>query len=160
MNQQIFQSEFIAPFGSLFIASNGVEIVRISFRNLNLPEAQLPISNKAWQQISEYFEGTRRDFSLPLATCGTPFFQESWKVLTEIPYGSTLAYKAVAERLGRPKAYRAVARACALNPFPIVVPCHRVVATGGSLGGFVGGLLTKRFLLDLERRNVAVKNRN
>lgn len=160
MQRQIFQSEFTAPFGALFIASDGAEIVRISFQNLNLPECKSPIIDKAWRQISEYLEGSRCDFSLPLAISGTTFFRESWKALTEIPYGSTLTYKAVAEKLGRPKAYRAVARACALNPFPIVVPCHRVVATGGGLGGFAGGLPTKRFLLDLEQQNIAFRNQN
>lgn len=160
MQRQIFQSEFAAPFGSLFIASDGTEIVRISFQNLNLPQGQSSIIIEAWRQISEYLEGSRRDFSLPLATLGTQFFRDSWKALTEIPYGSTLTYKAVAEKLGKPKAYHAVARACALNPFPIVVPCHRVVATGGGLGGFAGGLPTKRFLLDLEQQNIAIRNRN
>ena len=158
MQRQIFQSSFSAPFGQLFIAANDAEIVRISFREMEFPMGMTPTIDEAWRQISEYFAASKQEFSLPLAIVGTPFQRTCWNVLLEIPYGEVLTYKSVAERVGHSTACRAVAGACARNPFPIIVPCHRVVATNG-LGGFAGGLEAKRFLLDLERRNV-VRNRN
>ena len=158
MQRQIFQSSFSAPFGQLFIAADDAEIVRISFREMEFPMVKTPVIYEAWRQISEYFAASRQEFSLPLANVGTQFQRKCWNALLEIPYGEVLTYKAMAERVGYPTACRAVAGACARNPFPIIVPCHRVVATN-SLGGFAGGLEAKRFLLDLERRNI-VKNQN
>jgi AraC family transcriptional regulator of adaptative response/methylated-DNA-[protein]-cysteine methyltransferase len=105
------------------------------------------------QQISEYFEGTRKEFSLPLVTSGTPFQEKVWRVLQEIPYGSTRSYKEQAERIGNPNAVRAVARANGDNRIAIIIPCHRVIGSDGSLTGYGGGLWRKRYLLDLEEQN-------
>ena len=103
------------------------------------------------RQLDEYFAGDRRSFDLPLAPEGTEFQRRVWRELCEIPYGETTSYGDLACRLGRPGASRAVGRANATNPIPIVIPCHRVIGADGSLTGFGGGLDLKRRLLELER---------
>jgi len=101
-------------------------------------------------QLGEYFAGRRTAFDLPLDLQGTPFQRQAWLALAEIPYGETVSYAEQAVRLGRPAAVRAVGAANGRNPVPIVLPCHRVVGSDGSLTGFGGGLDVKRALLDLE----------
>jgi len=109
-------------------------------------------------ELEEYFAGARRDFSLPVEAGGTAFQQAVWEGLRGIPFGETRSYGELARALGRPGAARAVGQANARNPVPIVVPCHRVLASGGGLGGYLGawGESTatdvKRWLLDHERR--------
>ena len=104
----------------------------------------------AAQQLLEYFAGQRQAFTLPLNPGGTPFQQRVWQALQEIPYGHVISYKQLAHRIGQPTALRAVGGANHRNPLPIVIPCHRVIAADGSLGGFGGGLEIKRALLELE----------
>ena len=106
---------------------------------------------RAVRQLDEWFEGRRRAFDLPLELHGTVWQRRVWDVLLEIPFGETLTYGEVARRAGRPGAARAVGSAVGRNPVAIVVPCHRVVAAGGALGGFSGGLDNKRWLLAHER---------
>lgn len=103
------------------------------------------------RQLDEYFAGARWCFDLPLAPAGTEFQQHVWAALREIPHGETTSYGALAARLGRPGAARAVGRANASNPIAIIVPCHRVVAVDGSAHGYAGGLERKQWLLALER---------
>jgi O-6-methylguanine DNA methyltransferase len=103
-------------------------------------------------QLREYFRGERTDFDLRLRLLGTPFQVSAWEALCEIPYGRTKSYGEQARILGRPAAERAVGRANATNPIPIVVPCHRVIGSSGALTGFGGGLEVKQWLLDLEQR--------
>ena len=103
-------------------------------------------------QLREYLRGDRTDFDLRLRLLGTPFQVSAWEALCEIPYGATKSYGDQARILGRPAAARAVGRANATNPIPIVVPCHRVIGSSGALTGFGGGLPVKQWLLDLERR--------
>ncbi len=102
-------------------------------------------------ELSEYFAGTRRDFSFPLDLRGTTFQIACWQALLAIPYGETCSYRDIAHAIGHPKAYRAVGMANNRNPIAIVVPCHRVIASSGSLCGYGGGLDLKRALLDLEQ---------
>ena len=103
------------------------------------------------RQLEEYFAGSRLVFRIPLdLDQGTPFQRRVWRGLLEIPYGRTLTYKELANVIGQPSAMRAVGGANGANPVPIVVPCHRVVASGGRLGGFSAGLYLKQRLLDLE----------
>ncbi len=104
----------------------------------------------AVQQLKEYFAGQRTEFDLPLAMAGTEFQQAVWAGLREIPYGETVSYGQLADRIGRPRAVRAVGLANGRNPVSIIVPCHRVVGSSGDLTGYGGGLERKRFLLDLE----------
>lgn len=108
----------------------------------------------ASQQLTEYFQGKRRSFDLPLDLRGTPFQRRVWDQLRRIPYGLTRSYGQVARAIGKPGAARAVGQATGANPVPIVVPCHRVIATGGGLGGYGGGLRLKRFLIALEQAPV------
>ncbi len=105
-------------------------------------------------QLREYFAGTRRTFELELAPRGTPFQLEVWKALCEIPYGDTITYAELARRIGRPAAVRAVGAANGANPIPIVVPCHRVIGSNGTLTGYGGGIERKQFLLALEGRRL------
>jgi methylated-DNA-[protein]-cysteine S-methyltransferase len=102
-------------------------------------------------QLAEYFDGTRTAFDLPLDPIGTPFQRTVWRALVEIPYGETVTYGELAQRLGRPSAARAVGLANGRNPIGIIVPCHRVVGANGDLTGYGGGLERKRHLLDLEQ---------
>ena len=102
-------------------------------------------------QLAEYFAGERTDFELPLNLSGTPFQRTVWTALREIPYGTTISYGELADRIGRPTASRAVGLANGKNPVGIVVPCHRVVGASGDLTGYGGGLDRKRRLLDFER---------
>jgi methylated-DNA-[protein]-cysteine S-methyltransferase len=104
----------------------------------------------ARDQLDEYFAGERRDFELPLAPEGTPFWQEVWSALREIPYGQTRSYGELAEQIGRPGAARAVGLANGRNPIAIVVPCHRVIGSNRSLTGYAAGVERKRQLLELE----------
>lgn len=103
-------------------------------------------------QLNSYFAGTLRTFDVPLAASGTPFQQRVWSALREIPYSETRSYRDIAERIGSPKAVRAVGLANGRNPISVIVPCHRVVGANGSLTGYGGGLSNKQLLLDLERR--------
>ncbi|WP_369203079.1 methylated-DNA--[protein]-cysteine S-methyltransferase [Streptomyces sp. PU-14G] len=105
----------------------------------------------ATEQLGEYFAKERTTFSLPLAPEGTGFQRTVWAALGEIPYGETLSYGQLAERIGRPGAARAVGLANGRNPISIVVPCHRVIGATGQLTGYGGGLDRKRHLLDFER---------
>jgi methylated-DNA-[protein]-cysteine S-methyltransferase len=104
----------------------------------------------ACAQLTEYFNEIRTSFDLPLETTGTPFQRHVWKTLAEIPYGHTITYAQLARMVGRPSAFRAVGQANGANPIPIILPCHRVLASGGGLGGFGGGLELKRTLLTHE----------
>jgi len=104
----------------------------------------------AEEQLDEYFAGDRTEFELPLDLRGTEFQVQAWNALAEIPFGQTTSYGKQAQRIGRPKAVRAIGAANGKNPIPIVLPCHRVVGANGALTGFAGGLEVKRFLLDLE----------
>ena len=101
-------------------------------------------------QLDDYFAGKRRTFDLPLAPRGTEFQCGVWRTLATIPYGETISYAQLATRVGKPSAMRAVGAANGRNPLPIVLPCHRVIGSDGSLTGFGGGLPTKQFLLSLE----------
>ncbi len=104
-------------------------------------------------QLRAYFAGQRQDFNLSLAPDVTAFQGRVLAALQEIPYGQTRSYQDIATAIGNPRAVRAVGGANGSNPLPIVIPCHRVIGSGGALTGFGGGLETKRFLLDLERRH-------
>jgi len=101
-------------------------------------------------ELTEYFEGKRTAFSLSLNPQGTPFQRAVWRVLCDIPYGSVISYTQEAQMLSHPRAVRAVANANGKNPIPIIIPCHRVIAKGGGLGGYSGGLWRKEALLRVE----------
>ena len=110
----------------------------------------------AGEQLDQYFAGERRDFDLPLDLRGTPFQRRVWQALLTIPYGETRSYGEIAAQIGRPDRPRAVGAANGRNPVSIVVPCHRVIGSDGSLTGYGGGLARKRWLLDHEAGRLAL----
>jgi methylated-DNA-[protein]-cysteine S-methyltransferase len=118
----------------------------------NLLEDGHPLLGRLQRQVNAYFDGERQSFSVPLSLRGTPFQRKVWGALQQIAYGQTSSYHEIAELVGSPTANRAVAQACGSNPAPLLIPCHRVIATDGGLGGFSAGLDRKRDLLQLEQR--------
>lgn len=112
------------------------------------------IAIKVMSQLDEYFIGKRREFDIPLdLSYGTPFQQMVWHGLLDIAYGHTISYAKLAKNIGKPKAFRACANANGKNPISIIVPCHRVIASSGGLGGYTGGTHIKTILLDLESQS-------
>jgi methylated-DNA-[protein]-cysteine S-methyltransferase len=155
----IWYDELPSPIGTLLIVADTLglrEVLFASGKNHRMAEPHwLRDSAKlafARVQLQEYFDGTRTTFDLPLHPIGTTFQLDVWQALASIPYGVTVSYAAIAQQIQRPKAVRAVGAANGRNPIPIVVPCHRVIGSNGSLTGFGGGLPTKQFLLALERQ--------
>jgi len=141
-------------FGGITIVSEGDAIVGVWLHNIEIPggrRATSVLTDLAANQLEEYFDGTRRDFDLPISPVGTDFQMAVWKELLVIPYGETRSYKQIAQNIGKPKSCRAVGMANNRNPISIVIPCHRVVGSDGSLVGYGGGLDMKQKLLDLER---------
>jgi methylated-DNA-[protein]-cysteine S-methyltransferase len=120
------------------------------------PRRSLPVFAEAEAQLRAYFAGELVEFDLPLAPHGSPFQLAVWEALREIPYGETISYGELAHRLGRPSAARAVGAANGRNPIGIVVPCHRVIGSDGTLTGYAGGIERKRRLLELESGRLAL----
>ena len=146
-----------SPVGPLMLAADENGLRHIEFRDNRHPADRSDwhggdneILNAAEAQLREYFDGERRDFDLPLAPQGTEFQRVVWQELARIPYGVTISYAQLAQRVGNASAMRAVGAANGRNPLPIVLPCHRVIGADGALTGFGGGLPTKQFLLQLE----------
>jgi methylated-DNA-[protein]-cysteine S-methyltransferase len=142
-----------SPWGPLALAARDGAVVEVRFGPLPAGERRVDacdVLGRAATEISEYAAGTRRTFTVPVAPEGTEFQRRAWEVLRGIPWGETISYAEQARRMGRPTAVRAVGGANGRNPVPILVPCHRVIAADGSLGGFSGGLAHKRALLALE----------
>lgn len=142
-----------SPIGGLRIHASAELITAIEF-DASKPRKERrsdPLLDRAEQQLSEYFAGDRTEFDLPLASEGSEFQKKVWAELQRIPYGETASYGEIARRLGyEPVISRAVGAANGANPIPIVVPCHRVIGSNGSLTGYAGGLERKKTLLDLE----------
>ena len=118
--------------------------------NANFVEGSSDVIEKARQQLNEYFLHQRHEFDIPLLFVGTDFQKKVWNELLTIPYGKTISYGELAKRIGMPNAVRAVANANAVNALSIIVPCHRIIGSNGTLTGYGGGLERKRFLLELE----------
>ena len=154
--------DFDTPIGTLRLVGDERRLERVDLPNTAAcePDAEwretrrtLPAALRtAKRQLSEYFDGTRRDFELPLAPDGTVFQRRVWDELCRIPYGETISYGELAHRIRKPTASRAVGAANGRNPLAIIVPCHRVIGADGTLTGYGGGLPTKQALLALERR--------
>lgn len=112
------------------------------------------ITDKTFRELDEYLAGRRETFDIPISPRGTPFMLRVWKELCNVPYGSTLSYQEIAKRIGSPQSARAVGGAIHRNPIPILIPCHRIIGSDGSLTGYAPGLDLKRRLLDLEKNHV------
>lgn len=146
-----YHERVASPIGALLLIFSGEKLTEIGFgqERIPYPKGRAPESLK--KQLKGYFEGRTRVFDQDIVFhSGTEFEQKVWLALKEIPYGETRTYKWLAERVGHPKAVRAVGRALSKNPIPIVLPCHRIIESDGSLGGYSGGIAVKRRLLDLE----------
>jgi methylated-DNA-[protein]-cysteine S-methyltransferase len=148
-----------SPVGKLYLVGAGQKLhgvffnpekMQKHFANDTLARGNGPVLRKAEQQLKEYFKGKRTRFSIPLAFTGTEFQKKVWGELKRIPYGETISYRKLASNAGQKKAMRAVGSANGKNHLCIVVPCHRVIAADGTLGGFSGGLDKKRKLLAIE----------
>jgi len=145
---------YTSPVGILTLTASDTALTGLYFGERIPTEAVLqhtPILDETIRQLDEYFSGLRRSFTLPLFSSGTAFQRRVWDALRMIPYGETRTYAEIAALAGSPRGFRAVGQANHVNPISIIVPCHRVVRTGGDLGGYGGGLDAKRFLLDLEQ---------
>lgn len=152
--QTTYYSRVQSPVGPLLLVASTAGLHGVHFEHDSLIEPGW-IRDDAFlepvaRQLTEYFAGDRRQFDLPLDLKGTPFQRSVWSALCDIPYGTTISYKTLAQRIDSPQAVRAVGLANGRNPVAIVVPCHRVIGADGSLTGYGGGLPRKRFLLDLE----------
>jgi len=164
MNEALAQSVVDSPVGPLTVIASDTGIRAVLWpddqpgrvRDVAATEsptaAQRDILDAAHAQIGEYFAGVRQHFDIPLDPVGTEFQCAAWSALRQIPYGETVSYGEQAERMGDKNKARAVGAANGKNPISIIVPCHRVVGSTGSLTGFAGGVDIKRRLLDLERR--------
>lgn len=148
-----------SPVGRLYLTSDSEQLTGILLPNhfsdtesrpLGVEKDDLSIFTRTRAQLEAYFQGTLQEFDLPLAPLGTAFQQRVWEELCRIPYGVTISYGELAQRIGSPKAVRAVGQANGRNPIPIVVPCHRVIGSSGKLVGYGGGLPVKTQLLALE----------
>ena len=152
-----------SPIGPLVLVASSTGLRAIDFgfdpRRASIPEGDSPVLDEAARQLTEYFEGSRREFDLPLEPVGTDFQLSVWKVLSTVPYGETISYGEQARRLGDARKARAVGGANGRNPLPIVVPCHRVIGSSGALTGFGGGLPIKEQLLRLEREVMSCVSR-
>lgn len=151
MNYQFLDT----PIGTLRLVSDGSQLTRVEFEGRHQLEAEDVLVNdtvlaSAAAQLKEYFCGQRSEFDLPLNAGGTEFQQAVWSALGRIPFGELRSYRDIAQDIGRAKAVRAVGAANGANPLPIIVPCHRVIGSDGSLTGFADGLETKKKLLKHE----------
>ena len=152
-----YQSPVDTPIGVLTLVASDVGLRRVLWPGQRsavdgaVVNDHHPVLVAAAAQLSEYFAGDRRRFDLPLDLVGTDFQKQAWSALAEVPYGETSSYGEQARRIGRAGAFRAVGAANGKNPVPIVLPCHRIVGSDGSLTGFAGGLECKQRLLALER---------
>ena len=138
--------------GKIYISADENSVLAISLNKPDYCEKETPLIKKAFQELDEYFSGKRKTFDLPLSPKGTDFQKKVWSELLKIPYGEVCSYKDIAEKIGKPNASRAVGNANGKNPLAIIVPCHRVIASDGKLGGYSLGLDKKEFLLTMEAK--------
>lgn len=157
----VFYTQMGSPVGPLLLAADARGLRMVSFDKSKQAAAPMP----GWKrdeapfaevirQLQAYFAGELKEFDLTLALEGTAFQLRVWNTLRTIPYGETISYAQLAQRIGSPKAVRAVGSANGSNPIPIIIPCHRVIGSDGSLTGFGGGLPTKKKLLALENKQL------
>jgi len=158
-----YYSWFESPVGPLLLAGTKAGLNLVSFSAVTRTKSadsewheDSAVFTEVVDQLKSYFAGERKAFDLPLVLEGTTFQERVWTALQNIPYGETVSYKVLAERVGSPKAVRAVGAANGANPIPIIIPCHRVIGNDGSLTGFGGGLPLKKRLLELESRQMTL----
>ena len=152
----LYRDQLSTPLGTLTLEATDRGLSSVRFPNRAEPfsgkSPDNPAISQAKRELTDYFAGELKQFSVPLDWQGTAFQQSVWEALTHIPYGETVSYADVARAIGRPKSARPTGGAVGANPLPIIVPCHRVIGSDQSLTGFTGGLSIKVALLELEGR--------
>ena len=143
-----------SPIGFIRIHGSTHAIVAIDFSSQKTSDSPVPPAclRQCARELREYFEGRRKTFSVPLEQNGTVFQTQTWQALQKISFGKTRSYADIARAIRNPKAVRAVGRANGKNSIPIIVPCHRVITSAGTLGGYSSGVWRKKWLLEHERR--------
>jgi|SRR5690625_1227011 len=151
MNYQ--SATYDSPLGKLEIIASDQAITAVRFTDKlrDKPSETSEILQETRKQLDEYFQNKRTSFDIPLAPSGTDFQKKVWSILKEIPYGQVISYKEVSRRLGNEKQIRAAANANGQNPILILIPCHRVIGSNGTLTGYSGGLSKKKWLLEFEK---------
>lgn len=162
-NEKIFFQTYKTTLGKIQISANSDAVVGVNFQSDfasaaglqsvhsgNFLNQETALIKETFRQLSEYLEGKRKNFNIPIDTRGTDFQKKVWNELKKIPYGEVRSYKQIAKSIGNPKACRAVGSANNKNPTAVIIPCHRVIGTNGQLIGYAGGLKRKKFLLNLE----------
>ena len=163
----IYYTKIISPIGTLGLVCDDDSLLRIYLPNENISESTLKekyphkniIENKSVfkdtiDQLTEYFDGKRKVFNIKTKLEISPFYNKALLEVAKVPYGETSSYSKIAHKLNNHKATRAVGTANARNPLPIIIPCHRIIAKNGKLGGYAGGLKMKKYLLNFEIENV------
>ena len=163
----IYHTNINSPIGILGLVSNGDSLLRIYLPNENISVSTLQkiypnkdiIENQSVfkdtiDQLTDYFDGKRKNFNIKTKIEISPFYTKVLLEVANVPYGETSSYSKIAQKLINPKAMRAVGTANSRNPLPIIIPCHRIIAKNGKLGGYAGGLKMKKYLLDFEKNNL------
>ncbi len=157
MTSPIYTTTLDSPVGPMRLSGTSEGLTRVDFEHGERPIAPAPdwqedagVFADAVEQLQEYFQGIRQHFTLALAPAGTAFQHRVWQELQQIPYGTTLTYQELAQRVGKPKGARAIGHANGCNPIAIIIPCHRVVGSDGRLRGYASGLPIKQRLLQHE----------
>lgn len=153
--EKLSRAVYKSPVGEMLIVCTETALLSLGTRKEQKSaedKENNPVIQQTIKELEEYFAGKRKVFAVPLDLRGTEFQKKVWGALREIPYGETRSYKEIAEKIGNPKASRAVGMANHWNPIGIVVPCHRVVGTNGKLTGYAGGIPMKKALLELEKQ--------
>lgn len=148
------QLQISTPFGEYILEEDQGYITSFQRGKGASAKTKSLVLKEAKKQLQEYFKGKRQDFELPLNPKGTPFQKAVWNALLKIPYGQTCSYLDIAKKLKKPTASRAIGGANGKNPIGVIIPCHRVINKSGTLGGYSGGLNTKKALLKIENARV------
>jgi len=161
-NDKIYLDEYGSPIGKLYIVSLDSGLLMISFSSSEAKSfikkkysgysvaEKNKINKTVIKYLDSYFKKKNVDVEIPMFLCGTEFQNKVWQELKEIPYGQTISYKELSKRVGINKGFQAVGQANSKNPFPVLIPCHRVITSDGKLGGYSGGINKKKYLLELE----------
>jgi methylated-DNA-[protein]-cysteine S-methyltransferase len=150
----VARSVFETPLGKIVAVADEIGICSLDFdENASASDEENAHLTQLQSELREYFSGQRKTFDVRLNPGGTPFQMAVWRTLCDIPYGNVISYSQEAQMLSHAKAVRAVANANGKNPLPIIIPCHRVIAKNGGIGGYSGGIWRKEFMLELERKN-------
>lgn len=154
---------YATDIGRMGIAEQDGKLTNISFETDPAPVdavvRETQAIREAQRQLAQYLAGDLREFSLPFAPQGTQFLRAVWDQLRAVAYGQTATYSQIAERAGNPRAVRAVGLACARNPLPLVIPCHRILGSSGKLTGYRGGVALKQRLLEMEQQHADISLR-